>query len=80
MQSTSSKIIFCPNRRAADNQSTIEPLTTLSDLRLGIIGLGYVGLPLAVEFGKTRSVPGFDINPKRIGELSKGHDLRSTRV
>ena len=50
-------------------------MTPLSDLRLGIIGLGYVGLPLAVEFGKTRSVLGFDINPKRIDELSKGHDF-----
>ena len=50
-------------------------MTLLSDIRLGIIGLGYVGLPLAVEFGKTRSVLGFDINPKRIDELSKGHDF-----
>ena len=50
-------------------------MTPLSDIRLGIIGLGYVGLPLAVEFGKTRSVLGFDINPKRISELSAGHDF-----
>lgn len=55
-------------------------MTPLSDIRLGIIGLGYVGLPLAVEFGKTRSVLGFDINPKRVDELSLGHDLRSSRV
>lgn len=48
-----------------------------SDLRLGIIGLGYVGLPLAVEFGKSREVFGFDINVNRINELLKGHD--STR-
>lgn len=41
---------------------------------IAIIGLGYVGLPLAVEFGKTRSVVGFDINPKRIEELRSGHD------
>lgn len=50
-------------------------MTPLSDIRLGIIGLGYVGLPLAVEFGKTRSVLGFDINPKRISELGAGHDF-----
>ncbi|NVK44061.1 MAG: Vi polysaccharide biosynthesis UDP-N-acetylglucosamine C-6 dehydrogenase TviB [Oceanospirillaceae bacterium] len=43
--------------------------------RIAIIGLGYVGLPLAVEFGKTRSVIGFDINEKRIAELENGHDF-----
>ena len=42
--------------------------------KIGIIGLGYVGLPLAVEFGKVVNVIGFDINTERIGELSKGHD------
>ena len=45
------------------------------DLKLGIVGLGYVGLPLAVEFGRKRSVIGFDINQKRIDELTSGHDL-----
>jgi UDP-N-acetyl-D-galactosamine dehydrogenase len=50
-------------------------LQDLSNFKLAIIGLGYVGLPLAVEFGKIRSVLGFDINPKRIGELKVGHDL-----
>jgi UDP-N-acetyl-D-galactosamine dehydrogenase len=46
----------------------------LSDKTLAIIGLGYVGLPLAVEFGKKRPVIGFDINPKRIAELQSGAD------
>jgi UDP-N-acetyl-D-galactosamine dehydrogenase len=41
---------------------------------VGIIGLGYVGLPLAVEFGKKISVIGFDINAKRIQALKDGHD------
>lgn len=41
---------------------------------IAIIGLGYVGLPLAVEFGKKRAVIGFDINEKRILELQGGHD------
>ena len=41
---------------------------------LGIIGLGYVGLPLAVEFGKKYNVIGFDINDKRISELKDGID------
>jgi UDP-N-acetyl-D-galactosamine dehydrogenase len=44
------------------------------NLKLGIIGLGYVGLPLAIEFGKKRSVVGFDINQTRIDELKSGHD------
>ena len=42
--------------------------------KIGIIGLGYVGLPLAVEFGKITSVIGFDINETRIAELKKGID------
>jgi len=42
--------------------------------KIGIIGLGYVGLPLAVEFGKVMDVVGFDINKERIEELKKGHD------
>lgn len=42
--------------------------------KIGIIGLGYVGLPLAVEFGKVMDVVGFDINRTRIDELKKGHD------
>ncbi|HZI26471.1 MAG TPA: Vi polysaccharide biosynthesis UDP-N-acetylglucosamine C-6 dehydrogenase TviB, partial [Chryseolinea sp.] len=41
---------------------------------VGIIGLGYVGLPLAVEFGKIMDVVGFDINENRIKELKKGYD------
>ena len=41
---------------------------------IAIIGLGYVGLPLAVEFGKKRQVIGFDIHARRISELQAGHD------
>ena len=44
-------------------------------MKLGIIGLGYVGLPLAVEFGKKREVVGLDINQKRIDELRAGNDF-----
>ncbi|MDO5685939.1 MAG: Vi polysaccharide biosynthesis UDP-N-acetylglucosamine C-6 dehydrogenase TviB [Neisseria sp.] len=46
----------------------------ISNLKIAIIGLGYVGLPLAVEFGKKLSVVGFDIHPKRIQELQNGED------
>lgn len=46
----------------------------LEDIKLAVIGLGYVGLPLAVEFGKKRSVIGFDINQPRITALQAGHD------
>lgn len=47
---------------------------SLTDLKIGIIGLGYVGLPLAVEFGKKYSVLGFDINQSRVDALQGGHD------
>jgi len=46
----------------------------LQDVKLAVIGLGYVGLPLAVEFGKRREVIGFDINQPRIDALKAGHD------
>jgi UDP-N-acetyl-D-galactosamine dehydrogenase len=46
----------------------------LQDKTIAVIGLGYVGLPLAVEFGKVRSVLGFDINAQRIYELQGGKD------
>lgn len=49
-------------------------MLNLEDIKLAIIGLGYVGLPLAVEFGKHRSVVGFDINQQRIAALKAGHD------
>lgn len=42
--------------------------------KIAIVGLGYVGLPLAIEFGKKYKVLGFDINQTRIGELSSGKD------
>lgn len=46
----------------------------LEGIKLGVVGLGYVGLPLAVEFGKKREVVGFDINTNRIKELKLGND------
>ena len=44
------------------------------NIRIAIIGLGYVGLPLAVEFGKILPTVGFDINEARIEELKGGND------
>ena len=49
----------------------------LADLKIAIIGLGYVGLPLAVEFGKKVPVVGFDIHQARITELLSGKDHTS---
>lgn len=46
----------------------------LNNINIAIIGLGYVGLPLAVEFGKKYPTTGFDINQARIDELSRGED------
>ncbi|WP_169735516.1 Vi polysaccharide biosynthesis UDP-N-acetylglucosamine C-6 dehydrogenase TviB [Halomonas halodenitrificans] len=49
-------------------------MVNMDNVRLGVIGLGYVGLPLAVEFGKVLPTVGFDINARRIGELRDGVD------
>ncbi|CAM3865909.1 Vi polysaccharide biosynthesis UDP-N-acetylglucosamine C-6 dehydrogenase TviB [Rheinheimera salexigens] len=49
-------------------------MTDLKNVNIAIIGLGYVGLPLAVEFGKHYPTMGFDINQARVTELSQGRD------
>src|SRR5690606_41620403 len=49
-------------------------MLSIADLKIAVIGLGYVGLPLAVEFGKKVPVIGFDIYQKRIDELKSGED------
>ena len=46
----------------------------MENIKIAIIGLGYVGLPLAVEFAKKNQVVGFDINKPRIEELLSGTD------
>src|SRR5690606_18276113 len=48
--------------------------TVVENARIAVIGLGYVGLPLAVEFAKKYDVLGFDINSERISELQTGKD------
>ena len=48
---------------------------SLRNCRIGVVGLGYVGLPLAVEFGKHFNTTGFDINPVRIKALQEGRDV-----
>ena len=49
-------------------------MSNLENFKVGIIGLGYVGLPLAVEFGKQYETIGFDINQFRVKELLDGCD------
>ena len=49
-------------------------IVSLKNQKIGIIGLGYVGLPLAVEFGKIYNTVGFDINKSRVQELVSGKD------
>ncbi len=49
-------------------------INKIENLKIAIIGLGYVGLPLALEFSKKKNVIGFDINENRIGELKSGID------
>jgi UDP-N-acetyl-D-glucosamine/UDP-N-acetyl-D-galactosamine dehydrogenase len=63
------------HRDAADRCSTVGPeMLDQKSLKIAVIGLGYVGLPLAVEFGKQRSVVGLDLNPQRIDELQNQQD------
>jgi len=50
------------------------PSFSLRSCRIGVVGLGYVGLPLAVEFGKHYDTVGFDVRPERVGELARGRD------
>ena len=52
----------------------MEHTPKLSDAKIAVVGLGYVGLPLAVEFGKYRNVIGFDINSERINDLNNKVD------
>ena len=49
-------------------------MININDIKIAVIGLGYVGLPLAVEFGKKVPVVGFDINTNRVAELISGND------
>src|ERR1700693_5099428 len=49
-------------------------LLTLRKCRIGVVGLGYVGLPLAVEFGKHFDTTGFDVKAGRMAELKAGRD------
>jgi len=46
----------------------------MTDFKIAVVGLGYVGLPLAIEFGKKYKVLGFDINKERVAELQRGYD------
>ena len=55
-------------------QSMSVSLPEMSDMKIGVVGLGYVGLPLAVYLARIFPVIGFDINEARIGELNAGHD------
>src|SRR5690606_37320822 len=51
-----------------------DKLKIVNDAQIAVIGLGYVGLPLAIEFAKKYNVLGFDINAARVEELSEGRD------
>ena len=58
-----------------NTESTITPLLPAKDRSIGIVGLGYVGLPVAVEFGMNKQVVGFDINESRLKDLKNGVDF-----
>src|SRR5687767_10277158 len=58
-----------PGKAWSEKQKTERQMQPLENARIAIIGLGYVGLPLAVEFGKRYDTVGFDINSARVDEL-----------
>jgi UDP-N-acetyl-D-galactosamine dehydrogenase len=58
----------------SENNKVKNIINMLNQKKIAVIGLGYVGLPLAVEFGKIYSTLGFDINQQRISELNAGYD------
>ena len=57
------------------SSTDIAATASLDDLKIAVVGLGYVGLSLAVEFGRIRDVTGFDINQPRIDALRRGEDM-----
>lgn len=64
------KRVWCKMVKVNDTRSP----TSLGNQKIAVVGLGYVGLPLAVEFGKLRSVVGFDIKKQRVSDLRAGKD------
>jgi UDP-N-acetyl-D-mannosaminuronate dehydrogenase len=61
------------SRKTAKKGAFVTP-PALQDIRIAVIGLGYVGLPLAVALGRVYPTTGFDIRPERIAELKAGRD------
>ncbi|MCU0761177.1 MAG: Vi polysaccharide biosynthesis UDP-N-acetylglucosamine C-6 dehydrogenase TviB, partial [Steroidobacteraceae bacterium] len=55
--------------------SNLRPAFSFRNLKVGVVGLGYVGLPLAVEFGRHFATVGFDIKDERIRQLKAGRDV-----
>src|SRR6201998_858175 len=74
-----SRTVRAPER-LQQHQGSI--MLKLRKCRIGVVGLGYVGLPLAVEFGKHFETIGFDVNPARVAQLERGRDvtLEATRA
>src|SRR5690606_13166454 len=61
-------------RQSCKGQDSMSDFPTPQATRIAVVGLGYVGLPLAVEFGKQYDTVGFDINAARVEELRTGRD------
>ena len=63
--------LSAPNKNVNNNNNTIQ-IMNLNDRVIAVIGLGYVGLPLAIEYGKKYRVIGYDIYHARVDELNCG--------
>src|SRR5690606_4300306 len=62
------------NDPAGRMQAMVGQISAQVEPRIGVIGLGYVGLPLAVAFGRQLPVVGYDIDSHRVAQLRQGHD------
>src|SRR5579864_1013225 len=66
------RIRYSVRRRARKSRKDI--MQNLRKCRIAVVGLGYVGLPLAMEFGRRFTTVGFDVKPARIAQLRAGRD------
>jgi phosphoglycerate dehydrogenase-like enzyme len=72
---------FFEAKQDESQKSKIKNLpSAICNIKIGIIGLGYVGLPLAVAFGERYAVAGYDISERRVKELQEGVDSTGSGI
>lgn len=69
------RVLWCAGHGGEELNSKIQMMLSADDIKIGVVGLGYVGLPLSVEFSRIYNVIGFDIDEVRIDQLKRGQDV-----